>query len=268
LITVTLILTFAPSVRGQPRNPSDTDTTPNVRATSSTVEVLRRIKNPLTDTLTIPIENFLEVGDTGAVGNTLQLRAVAPLRVTSDWLLILRPIGPLVVSGPEPAEGHSGIGDVELGLYASPARVYPELVWGVGPIVLAPTGGNDLGEDKWAAGPTAALIWQRRGWTLVTIAHHVWSFAGDGPESISVTLVDPWLVKAWRSGFGVRIESEIERDWHASQWTIPIELGVTQLVRLGRTSVDLGLSGEYFLERVEEEARWGIVFATNWEFGG
>lgn len=262
------MLTFAPSVRGQARNSSDTDTASSVRAASSTVEVLRRIKNPLTDTLTLPIENFLEVGDAGAVRNTLQIRAVAPLRVSNDWLLILRPIVPVVVSGPEPAEGHSGIGDVELDLYASPARVSPELVWGVGPIALAPTGGDDLGEEKWVAGPTAALIWQRRGWTLVTIAHHVWSFAGDGPERVSVTLVDPWLVKAWRSGFGVRIESEIEHDWHASQWTIPIELGVTQLVRFGRASVDLELSGEYFIERPEEEAHWGIVFATNWEFGG
>jgi hypothetical protein len=153
-----------------------------------------------------------------------------------------------------------------LSLFASPAHVSHGLAWGAGAIFLLPTATNGLGADKWGAGPTLAVIEQHGGWTLGLLLNHVWSFAG-GPNRVSRTLVDPWIDHGWESGFGVTVEAEAEHDGPASQWTLPLEAGVSQLVTLAGWSAELELIGLYFAMRAADDPRWGTKLAINLSFG-
>ena len=41
-----------------------------------------------------------------------------------------------------------------------------------------PTNTNDLGTDKWSAGPAAVVLTMPGNWVLGALAQNLWSFAG------------------------------------------------------------------------------------------
>lgn len=53
------------------------------------------------------------------------------------------------------------------------------------------------------------------------------------------------------------INTEATYDWHASQWTVPINGGISQLIKLGDQPVSLGLMGTWFAERPDTAPGWG-----------
>ena len=58
------------------------------------------------------------------------------------------------------------------------------IIWGVGPVLLLPTGTDQLlSAEKWGAGPTAVALTQQSGWTVGGLANHIWSFAGEGDRA-------------------------------------------------------------------------------------
>ena len=60
-----------------------------------------------------------------------------------------------------------GSGDVVQSIFFSPkAPTASGWIWGAGPVLLLPTGSDDLlTADKWGAGPTAVVLKQSNGWT-------------------------------------------------------------------------------------------------------
>jgi hypothetical protein len=229
-------------------------------------QILRQLNNPMANQVRTSIENTWEVGTGGDVRYTLELDPIVPFRVDAHWLLVSRLQLPVIGNGPLPGDGNSGLGDAELSLFASPAHISHGLAWGAGPIFLLPTATSGLGDDEWGAGPTLAFIEQQGGWTLGLLLNHIWSFAG-GSNRVSRTLLDPWLDYAWESGFGISVETEAEHDWQASQWTLPLEAGVSQLLTFADWSAELELTGLYFVMRASDEPRWATKVAINLIFG-
>jgi hypothetical protein len=137
-------------------------------------------------------------------------------------------------------------------------------MWGAGPTVLLPTASNRvLGSRKWGIGPAVVLVRQAHGWTTSAQLNHVWSFAGGGPDDISTTLVDPWLVRSWDNGVSVKLETESSYDWKASQWIVPLELGASRLVTIAKQPVTLGGDYLYYVERGDSDPMWGMRVPEN-----
>ena len=120
---------------------------------------------------------------------TLNVQPVVPIALNPDWNLISRTIVPINWSD-DLVVGSGrifGSGDIVQSLFLSPAKPLNEIIWGVGPVGLLPTGSSDIySADQWGAGPTAVVLDQTGPWTVGVPANHIWSFAKTGYPSPNV----------------------------------------------------------------------------------
>jgi hypothetical protein len=140
------------------------------------------------------------------------------------------------------AGSQTGIGDIVQSVFFSPqAPTSSGWIWGVGPVFLLPTGSDDLlTADKWGAGPTAVLLKQEEGWTYGILANHIWSFAGDNDRShVSSTFMQPFLSYTTPTAWTYAVNTESTYDWGNEQWSVPINVGVSKVTRIGGQLVSL-----------------------------
>ena len=225
-------------------------------AQAGDAELAQELTNPLADLVTVPIQmNFdRDIGpaDDGTKIAT-NVQPVIPFDVNQDWNLITRTIMPVIWQDDiYPGAGSQfGLGDISLSMFLSPKKpTAGGLIWGAGPVLLLPTATNSkLGADKWGAGPAGVVITMRGPWTLGGLANHVWSFAGDDDrQDISNTFVQPFVAYTWPSAWTASVQSESNYNWEAEQWSVPINVSVSKLVRIGKLPVSLLGGVGYWVE--------------------
>lgn len=221
----------------------------------------RELTNPVADLLTVPIQmNFDQHIGPVDDGWKLQtnIQPVYPLELNEDWNLITRTIVPVISQDDViPGAGSQfGLGDVTLSLFASPKKPSNGLIWGVGPVLYLKTATDDLlGAGKWGAGPTAIALTMRGPWTLGALANHVWSFAGDGDRNdINNTFVQPFVAYTWPNAWTASVQSETSYNWENDRWSVPINVAVAKLVKIGRLPVSLQAGAGYWLESPDAAA--------------
>lgn len=216
----------------------------------------QELTNPLADLITLPVQvNFdrdLGPADRGTRTVT-NVQPVIPFSLSEEWNLISRTIIPIVYQDDVlPGQGSQfGLGDVNLSLFFSPkAPTAGGVIWGVGPVMLLPTATDSLlGGRKWGAGPAGVVLTTRGSWTVGALANHVWSFAGDDArQDISNTFVQPFLAYTWPNAWTLSVQSESSYNWKSEQWSIPINVSVSKLVRIGRLPVSLAVGVGQWLE--------------------
>jgi hypothetical protein len=230
-------------------------------------ELARKAENPLADLITVPFQHNWDfgIGPLNAMKYTLKLQPIIPFPLGSNWVLLSRTILPITDVEASTTNGHDkfGLGDTSLSLFLSPRRFRPGgLYWGVGPAFQVPTATDDsLGDGQWGAGPTLAVAEQQGGWSSYILTRHIWSFAGDriGP-SVSETLVQPSLSYTFKSLTTLGVVSEATYDWQARQWTVPVNLTVSQLIEIGRAPLKLTLGGRVYAEGPPGGPGWGLRF--------
>jgi len=145
----------------------------------------------------------------------------------------------------------SGLSDTVQSLFFSPkAPTAGGWIWAVGPVLLLPTGSDDLlSARKWGAGPTTLVLKQENGWTYGALANHLWSFAGDSNRSdISATFFQPFLSYATPTAWTFGVNTETTYDWKARQWSVPLNATVSKVTRLGSQLVSLGGGLRYWAD--------------------
>lgn len=53
---------------------------------------------------------------------------------------------------------------------------------------------------------------------------------------------------------------ESSYDWNASEWTIPLNLQLAQLVRIGNHPMQFQIGGRYYADSPDGGAEWGLRF--------
>jgi hypothetical protein len=145
--------------------------------------------------------------------------------------------------------------------FFSPKEAGPSgITWGVGPVGLYPTATDDLlGGEKWGIGPTAVALTQTNGWTVGLLANHLWSVAGaDDRGDISVTFLQPFVSYTTQSHTTFSINTESTYDWESEQWTVPLNVVVSQVLKIGSQPVSIGLGGRYYAEGPDGAPDWGL----------
>lgn len=240
-------------------------------AQDDAAELAKKLSNPVAALISVPMQlNFDQ--DIGAARRgerwSLNLQPVIPMDLDRNWNLISRTIVP-VVSQKEivPGAGSQfGLGDTVQSFFFSPkAPTAGGWIWGAGPVLLLPTGTDDLlSAKKWGAGPTAVMLKQAHGWTYGALGNHLWSFAGDSQRtSISSTFIQPFISyttpDAWSFGFN----SESTYDWKARQWTLPLNLTATKVTRIGGQLVSVGGGLRYWADGPQTAPHgWGARFVV------
>lgn len=221
-------------------------------ASAQEADLAKQLSNPLAALISVPFQVNYNRG-IGPAGDgeqfTTNIQPVIPITLDQDWNLISRTIVPIIGQDDIfPGGGDQfGLGNTTQSLFFSPSHTVNGITWGVGPVLYLPTNTDELlGPDTWAAGPTAVALWQGSGWTVGVLGNHLWSFAGD--TEISSTYLQPFLSyttsESWT--FGVNLESTY--NWETKDWSVPVNVTVAKLVRIGRQPVSLTAGARYWLD--------------------
>jgi len=219
-------------------------------------ELAKKLANPVASLISVPLQfnydrNF-GADDQGSK-SVLNIQPVIPLTLNDEWNLITRTIVPLVDQQDLPVSGQntSGLGDITASQFFSPRQpTAGGWIWGAGPVELLPTASNDLlGGEQWGLGPTAVVLKQVGPWTFGALANHIWSMGGAGDRAdLSTTFVQPFLsfITPTKTTLGINTESSY--DWQQAQWAVPVNLTVSQLLKVGPQILQLSLGARYWVE--------------------
>ncbi|MEI9991712.1 MAG: hypothetical protein WDM86_16930 [Rhizomicrobium sp.] len=229
-------------------------------------KLAEKLSNPVSNLISLPFQFNYDCcyGPKDADRLVLNIQPVIPIKLNANWNVIVRTILP-VIDQEETAPGlgsHVGLGDVTQSFFFSPNPAPGGFVWGVGPVFLWPLATDPaVGSREWGAGPTAVLVKQQNGWTYGILANHIWSYAGEAKRpNVSDTLVQPFLGYTWPDTTGVSLNSEASYDWIGDQWSVPLNLSVSHIFKLGSQATSFQLGARWYPATVEDGPRWGLRF--------
>lgn len=236
---------------------------------ANAAEMAKKLANPIGALISVPFQSNFDFGG-GPAGDGFQyrlnLQPIVPLSLNQDWLLISRTILPFVyqenISG---TSSQTGLSDTVQSLFLSPVKPTRHgWIWGAGPVLLLPTATDDLlGAKKWGAGPTAVVLKQQKGWTYGALVNHIWSFAGNSDRAaVSATFLQPFVSYTTKKATTFTLNTESTYDWENEQWTVPMNLMLQQLVRIGKQPVALTVGGRYYADKPDDGPDWGLRFAV------
>ncbi len=261
-------------------------------------ELAKKLQNPVADLISVPLQFNFEFGGgvdipeahpllrllpppaarlanrllhddrTQAERYLLNIQPVIPISLTEDWNLISRTILPVLwqddVLG---TTSQGGLGDTVQSLFLSPKSTDP-FIWGAGPVFLLPTATDDsLGSERWGMGPTGVILKQSGPWTYGALANHIWSFARDDErEEVNLTFLQPFLSYTTKTATTFNMNTESTYDWDEDQWTVPVQAGVSQLLKVGKQPISLGLFGRYWAEGPDSAPDWSLRFVFTFLF--
>lgn len=246
-------------------------------------ELAKKLSNPVASLISVPIQSNWDFGIEApdvvkkipglhfrnAYRYTLNVQPVIPISISRDWNVIIRTIVPLIhaESPIKELDDRDGLGDIEQSFFFSPkAPTSNGLIWGAGPVILYPSGTDGLSARKWGAGPTAVLLKQESGWTYGILANHIWSFSGGGEQDISATFLQPFIAYSTKTYTTFMLNTESTYDWENSQWTVPVNLLVSQLFKIGGHPIQFKAGYRYYAEKPEGGPDWGLRFGVTFMF--
>lgn len=160
-----------------------------------------------------------------------------------------------------PLDRHQdGLGDITQSFFLSPREEVGGWILGFGPVFNYPSATDDLlGGEKWSAGPTLLMLQQKHGWTYGFLSNHLWSFAGDDDrKNICATFIQPFLSYQTQTHTTIGLNSEMTYDWYESQWVVPVNLTVSQMLKVGKLPIQLTVGGRYYAEGPSGAPEWGL----------
>jgi hypothetical protein len=239
---------------------------PPARAEDNADELAKQLSNPIASLISVPFQSNFDFGagaDDNGFAYTMNIQPVIPISIGDDWNLISRTILPIAYRDylPPPDGDVAGLGDITQSLFFSPKTPGASgIIWGVGPVFLIPTATDDfLGTGKFGIGPTAVVLKQEGPWTVGMLANHIWSVAGeDDRADVNSTFLQPFVSYSLGHGTTISLNTESTYDWVADEWTVPINLGVQQVFRIGDQAMALQVGGRYYAEAPEGGPQWGM----------
>ncbi|WP_223525046.1 transporter [Pseudomonas sp. A-B-26] len=239
----------------------------------SQAELAKQTLNPVAALYSLPIQyNWNQkLGPSGeGYQSVTNIQPVLPFRLNDEWNLISRTILPIIDQHglvPGGQADKSGAGDVTQSFFFSPQKPTANgWIWGVGPAILVPTGSNDLlSNEQWGLGPTVVLLKQSNGWTRGILANHIWSLENSPPddkEKVNATFLQPFFSYTTHTYTTFGINTESTYDWQTREWSVPINLSVTQLFKVGHQPMTVQVGPRYWADSPKDGAEgWGFRVA-------
>jgi hypothetical protein len=124
-----------------------------------------------------------------------------------------------------------------------------------------PTGDDGLTTDKFSVGPTAVALKQQDGWTYGIRWNHLWSVSGDEEAPrVNSEFLQPFLSFTTKTYTTFGLNTESTYNWETEDWTVPINLTATQLVKLGKRPVSFLVGYRKYMGSPPGEQDWGLRF--------
>ena len=232
-------------------------------------DLAKKLQNPVANLISVPVKYDWDTGIGAAKSDrsTLVVQPVIPFSLNDDWIVVSRTILPFIgAQSPVPGgDSQRGIGDVTQSFFVGPKKPTADgWIWAAGPVALLPTASKStLGGGKVGLGPTAVALKQQDRWTYGVLVNHIWSVAGPNDRNrISVSYVQPFLSYTFKSYTTVGLSTESTYDWKNSQWTVPINVSVSQLLKIGGQPLSFALGLRSYVSGPSGGPDWGVRFTT------
>lgn len=232
-------------------------------AQESDADLAQKLSNPVSSMISVPLQWNYDCCYGPADGErlTLNVQPVVPFKLNDDWNLIVRTIVPVVYQeAPVPGvENTYGLSDVTQSFFFSPSKTVNGITWAVGPAFLWPIGTEELGTEKWGAGPTGLILKQDGQAMYGMLANHIWSYAGEeSRDEVSQTFLQPFFsyTTADATTYGANVEASY--DWTRGTWSVPANLTVSHLYKFGEQRVQLGIGLKLYLVDEGDSPDWGV----------
>ena len=232
--------------------------------------------------ISLPMQNntYFNVGPSDEWANSFQLQPVYPINFGSVNLInrVIIPFNHLESQEvTKPVRGQlktehvtfesddaTGLGNITYQGFISPAKP-GMLIWGVGPVLQMPTNTDDqLGTDKWSAGPGAVALAMPGKWVLGFLGYNIWDFAGDSDEKSVNTMVFQYFVNYnIKNGWYLTSTPVITANWKENsdeRWTVPFGLGIGRLIKIGKQPIDFKLQTFWYAEKPANGPDWALQF--------
>ncbi|MDH5426692.1 MAG: hypothetical protein OEZ57_00670 [Nitrospirota bacterium] len=251
--------------------PALAQTDPANSAAAALSKLADDLQNPVGNLISVPIQNRWDfgIGPADAMRYTVNIQPVIPFELSDDWSVIARTIVPTIYAESPTAGGanKSGLGDVLQTFFFSPKEKVNGWILGAGPVLSWPTASEGaLGSGKFGAGPSVIIFHQANGLTYGLLANHVWSYAGWGDQSVSATLLQPIIAYRTKSFTTFSFKMESTYNWPEQQWTASITPGLSQLIKIGKQPVSIGLGLRHYLAKPAGGPDRGMDFTITFPF--
>ena len=280
VLTFCLLVTIAPAALTQEREEvvsegvvtaettvdEPTDPIEGSDADAQAASIAQKLSNPVASLISVPIQiNYDDkygLNEKGSVWRT-NVQPVIPISLNDDWNMISRTIVPIVKQSdvPIPGVSESGMGDIVQSVFFSPKKPTENgLIWGIGPVINIPTSTKEtLGPEAWAAGPTGLVLKQSGPWTYGALANHLWSFAKEDKTEINASFVQPFVSYITPKKLTYYVNTESTYNWDTKDWSVPINFGANQLMKVGNQIMQVGGGLRYWAESSEMGPKgWGV----------
>jgi hypothetical protein len=240
---------------------------PAATSAASADELAKKSQNPIADMMSLPFQYNVFYG--GALGNStmsvLNIQPVIPTSLNKDWNLITRAIVPLI-SMPTSKGNISGTGDSTLSFFFSPKNT-GATTWGVGPVFQIPTASDGaLGTQTFGIGPTAVVVKIDKQWVYGALANYVVS-VGNSATGLRTNqlFIQPFINynipqrRGMALSFAPGVTCDFTRD-PGNQWTVPLGLAVSQILKIDKQPVSLTLGAYYNAIRPANAPEWNFRF--------
>ena len=211
-------------------------------------KLAKQLANPIASLISVPFQTNTDFGIGSANGTklTMNIQPVIPLSISTDWNLIARVILPVISQTDVAGESGNqfGLGDAVVSGFFSPKKpTSGGLIWGVGPVLLVPTGtDNLLGTGKLGAGPTAVALKQIGSITLGALVNHIWSVAGASDRAdINNSFFQPFIAKNFKGGLSVSLNTELTQSWDYDATSGTVNLVGAKVVKIGKQPAQIAI---------------------------
>ena len=92
------------------------------------------------------------------------------------------------------------------------------------------------------------------------LANHIWT-DGDSSDggNQSATFLQPFLAYTTPKATTFTLDTESTYNWKTEEWSVPINFVISQVVKIGKQPVQLGLGARYWVETPDTGPDgWGL----------